>query len=462
MRKRQPKPKGVDTARRNLIKATGFLGVAALAGSATPTLVKPSAPMDAGLPAPKILTGKTAADIFQVKPDFKRFDVRNTSFTRSATDPNSIAYLAAAKYTLVFEQRVRNDEVGFRLQDYALYNAALTVATATGSGLGNRDAGLYKWTSLGAAKVPYNVSKLDREPGEMAAIVKKAAKGLGASLVGLCELDRRWVYANDTIGRPIVFEDVSAPYANDDKVVIPNSFRSVVVLATLMDISMVKYAPYGISAAGVWGGYDNMPIIAARVAEFIRGLGWQAIPMGNDTMLSIPLAIDAGLGQFGRICRLVTPQYGPNIRLMKVLTDLPLSYDAPIDFGLTEFCNNCKKCVQACPPQALPYGDPSYQGTTPSEMTGILKWQQQSDKCLRWWGQVGTGCAICIRVCPWTNGIMHNNGLAQDVAMNVPQLDHTLRQLDDDFGNGVLTNPATFWTGSKSYGPQPNPSPSPQ
>jgi epoxyqueuosine reductase len=213
-----------------------------------------------------------------------------------------------------------------------------------------------------------------------------------------------------------------------------------------MDFSMVKYAPYGDSAAGVWGGYDNMAIVAARVAEFIRGIGWQAIPMGNDTMLSIPLAIDAGMGQFGRICRLVTPELGPNVRLMKVLTDLKMTSDSPIDFGLTEFCNSCKKCVKACPAGALPEGDPAYQGSTPSEITGVYKWQQASDKCLRWWGQVGTGCAICLRVCPWSAGITHTSNSAKYLVKNVPALDATLKSLDDDLGNGVLQDPAKFWT----------------
>jgi hypothetical protein len=38
--------------------------------------------------------------------------------------------------------------------------------------------------------------------------------------------------------------------------------------------------------------------------------------------------------------------------------------------------------------------------------------------------------------------------------MNVPQLDHQWRQLDDDLGNGALRDPATFWTGSRAYGPK--------
>lgn len=436
----------VDHSRRDLLKAVGLASVAVIAPAALPLGGRKilSQPGGTGQNV-TVLKGKTAADLYPVKSDFKRFDVRKTSFNRSATDPTSDAYQAVAKMPLVEQQRVRNGEVGFKLQDYALASAAATVQTYSGVGTGTRDTGLYSWSSLGAAKLPYNVQKLYTGPDEMATIMKKAAISLGASLVGLCKLDQRWVYANDTVGRPIVFEDVASPYTTDDKVVIPNSFQSVVVLAIKMDYNLMTYAPYAEEAAGVSLGYDNMPIIAARVAEFIRGLGWQAIPMGNDTTQSIPMAIDAGLGRLGRICRLVTPEYGPNVRLMKVLTDLKMTYDSPIEFGLEEFCNNCKKCVKACPAQALPYIDQQWQGTTPSEVTGVYKWQQLSDKCLRWWGQVGTGCGICIRVCPWSAGITHVSDSAKYLVKNVPSLDATLKSLDDDLGNGILQDPAKFW-----------------
>ena len=38
-------------------------------------------------------------------------------------------------------------------------------------------------------------------------------------------------------------------------------------------------------------------------------------------------------------------------------TDMPISPDLPIDFGVQLFCSECKKCARECPPQAIPYGD---------------------------------------------------------------------------------------------------------
>jgi len=438
--------KEVNSSRRDFIKGAGFVGLAALASMGLgPAERQAIDRVGEAVRSFSTLKGVTAADIFRVREDFKRFDYRKTSFARSATDKNSIAYFAVAKYTLVFEERVKKDEVGFRLEDYALYNASRAVSLSTGAGLGNRDSGLYSWSTLGAAKIPSGLNKLDRKPEELSKIVKRAAKTLGASLVGICKLDERWVYANDDKGRPFVFEDVQDPYTTDTKVVIPKSFQSVVVLAVKMNFDLVRFAPYGTSFAGSFGGYDDMAIVAARVAEFIRGVGYKVIPCGNDTALSIPLAIDAGLGQYGRICRLVTPEYGPNVRLMKVLTDMPLAYDSPIAFGLPDFCNSCKKCVNACPAEALPWGDAAWEGPTESEIKGVYKWQQFSDRCLKWWGEVGTGCAICIRVCPWTAGIMKDNDTAKYLVENFPALNSILKSLDDAAGNGVLRDPATFW-----------------
>jgi len=97
-----------------------------------------------------------------------------------------------------------------------------------------------------------------------------------------------------------------------------------------------------------------MGITDIALAEAIRMMGYNAIPCKNGTALSIPLAIDAGLGQLGRNGLLITPKYGPAVRIGKVLTDMPLVPDRPIDFGVTEFCQSCKKCAEHCPPGPSP------------------------------------------------------------------------------------------------------------
>ncbi len=58
-------------------------------------------------------------------------------------------------------------------------------------------------------------------------------------------------------------------------------------------------------------------------------------------------AVLAGLGEFGFNNLLVTPQYGPRVRLMSVLTSAQLEPDPLLD---TPVClgESCLKCVEAC------------------------------------------------------------------------------------------------------------------
>ena len=91
--------------------------------------------------------------------------------------------------------------------------------------------------------------------------------------------------------------------------------------------------------------YSRMAEIAASLAAYIRALGYPAIPCGNDTLQSIPLAIDAGLGEMGRNGLMLTPEYGPRLRICKVFTDLPLARISP----LISVCKHFAKTATLAP-----------------------------------------------------------------------------------------------------------------
>jgi len=79
---------------------------------------------------------------------------------------------------------------------------------------------------------------------------------------------------------------------------------------------------------------------------------------GFDSVLSldIPLktaAVKCGIGCQGKNTLLVTPTYGPRVRLVSVLTAAELDADEPYSRNL---CKDCERCVRACPAKALePY-----------------------------------------------------------------------------------------------------------
>ncbi len=274
--------------------------------------------------------------------------------------------------------------------------------------------------------------------------MKKAGKYYGASGIGFCKLDKRWVYSHTQDGRKIVFEDVEQGYVNDEKAVIPNSHQWVVAITVPMEVEEMMFSPLAITPVSNMG-YSRMPIVAGSVAEFIRGLGYNAIPCGNDTAISVPIAIQAGLGHLGRHGRLITWEQGPMVRICKVFTDLPLEPSPSAPKGIVEFCNVCEKCSKHCPSQSIPKGPRTYEGYSEANNPGVLKWYCNADTCLDYWREVGTGCAICFRVCNFTKkkGISHN--MVKWFIRNVPQLNRFWAWTDDLIGYGKIANPKEYW-----------------
>lgn len=106
-----------------------------------------------------------------------------------------------------------------------------------------------------------------------------------------------------------------------------------------------------------------MAFFISCLAEFIRRLGYKAWPAGNDTRLSIPLAIDAGLGRLGRNGLLINPELGSCLKICKVFTDMDLAEDQPLESPLLENCRTCKICSAACEVDAI------YKSSEPTRET---------------------------------------------------------------------------------------------
>lgn len=217
--------------------------------------------------------------------------------------------------------------------------------------------------------------------------VKETALKFGASLVGICELNHKWIYKNNRHGESIN---------------IPQEYTHAIVMAIEMNEDIFNSPDWSaVTSGGI--SYSQMAFVSASLAQFIRHLGYKAISAGNDTALNIPLAIDAGLGELGRNGMLVTPELGSKVRICKVFTDIPLEVDKSIDFSLQNFCKKCKLCIEACEVSAISCdADPSYKIKSVSNNPGIKRWVVDVEKCYMFWIENGGGCSSCIAACPFS------------------------------------------------------------
>jgi hypothetical protein len=171
--------------------------------------------------------------------------------------------------------------------------------------------------------------KYEFESEEYAAsAIKRAARLFGADLVGITPRDKKWDFSVNFNPVPPMARKISpmgprqfghmlevggeAMKAEMDSHT-PDKWlytldeaagftpKSVIVMAFEMDYEAFTTAPSCVASAAAGEGYSRMTKIAHQMAVFIRQLGYNAIPAGNDTGLSIPYAIAAGLGDIWSI-----------------------------------------------------------------------------------------------------------------------------------------------------------------
>jgi reductive dehalogenase len=302
-------------------------------------------------------------------------------------------------------------------------NKAVAEAISTASA--NRPSMIY---------TPPEGTKVDTsDQGKITLMIKKVSKWFGADLVGICKLDRRWLYASAATGDGLATKGISDEY------------QYVIVLAYEMDYTLIKYFNTHTANAATRMGYSRMAITNAHLAQFIRQLGYKAIESGNDIGLSVPMAMQAGLGDIGRHGLLITPEFGPRVRLSKILTDLPLLVDSPIDFGITEFCRACMKCADKCPSQAISYNERTPEPNNKSNNTGEMKWPINAEICRTYWARSAAPCVSCLATCPYNKPYTRFHRTVRWLADHARWADSFYVKMDDLFGYGKAQKADNFW-----------------
>jgi len=387
---------------------------------------------------------------YQVDDDiYKRFDQRNNlTVGRPNWDEEVKAFTKKTISTRV--KKIDTGVPGYRLQDYSLFESGGTITFRQDTAINHANRGFTSWSTLGN-KVPPGVDRLEISSHEATRMVMKVAQFFGADLVGIAPLDRRWIFSHafwsDGQHKEIVFEQVETPEETDTRMVIPERMRWVIVMGARMDPDIIQYTPSPLGCSETRVTYSRMGLFVAGMAEFLRGIGYHAIPSINCLGLNIPMAIDAGFGEQGRNGKLITPDFGPSVRICKVVTDLPLERDHPIRFGVREFCEKCNKCGEACPVGAITGGERSWDRPNISNNPGQFTWHLDNELCRRYWSLGnGTNCTACVRACPFTKhpGFIHD--ITRTFISNLPQLNDLWRNLDDALGYGVEADGDNFWS----------------
>ncbi len=136
--------------------------------------------------------------------------------------------------------------------------------------------------------------------------------------------------------------------------------------------------------------------LALKVTNILQGHGYQAIPIPASQIIDWKnqiahlshkkIAYLAGLGWIGRNNLLVTPEYGAQVRLVTILTDLELPVPQPMNFG----CGNCSACIEVCPVKAIK--------ENPEKFDHIACYNKLDE--FRRKNFVGQHiCGICVKVC---------------------------------------------------------------
>jgi epoxyqueuosine reductase len=151
---------------------------------------------------------------------------------------------------------------------------------------------------------------------------------------------------------------------------------------------------------------QRLDLVASHITSLVQRQGFRAFPIPaaervDDqricAVFSHKLAAHlAGLGWIGKSCLLITPQAGPRVRWVTVLTDAPLTVSGT---PMSENCGACRECVDICPAGAFT-GEP-FREDDPREARYDAVRCDGYFRALREQKRGSDVCGLCVCVCPY-------------------------------------------------------------
>ncbi|MHA1793412.1 MAG: 4Fe-4S binding protein [Promethearchaeota archaeon] len=199
------------------------------------------------------------------------------------------------------------------------------------------------------------------------------ARDLGANSIGYARVPKN-----------LIFKDLAILH------------NKAIVITMRMSKEKMNLAPSLQSEMEVFNTYDKLGILVNKLTDFLRENGYSAQanhPLGGLVVFPA-LAEIAGLGWHGRHGLLITPEYGPMVRIAAIyvnIENLPLTTTKENPHSwIQEFCNTCGACIKACPGNAI-------KETPVIGSNGIMT-HVENDKCYPHFSRE-YGCSLCIKSC---------------------------------------------------------------
>lgn len=219
--------------------------------------------------------------------------------------------------------------------------------------------------------------------------IKQFCFDAGADIIGFASAER-WNEINEV---PFEFRPQS----------LWEPTKTVIVMGVGMPLPIVETTPSILHKETYDTANRTLDSIAFNLTRFLNRLGEASYFFTRDGFGSLRLLKDrpmaafnhitaaryAGLGTVGVNNCLLTPEFGPRVRLVSVFTAADLEPDPMLE---KELCIKCGACVKCCPVNALVMSD--------GKVKGDFVLSPCLDRHIELSHNKAYPCGICTKVCP--------------------------------------------------------------
>ena len=141
---------------------------------------------------------------------------------------------------------------------------------------------------------------------------------------------------------------------------------------------------------------ERMNGLGAFYAQQVNGGHWRGV-VDTAPLLEREFSQLAGLGWQGKNTMLIHPREGSYFFLAALLLEQPLDYDRPFE---VDHCGSCRRCIEACPTQAILED----RRLDARRCISYLTIELRTPVPLEFREPMGDwlfGCDVCQDVCPW-------------------------------------------------------------